>query len=132
MTENMKNFLKKVSEDKTLAEKVGKLEKAELIALAKELGIELTEADLAQEEGEISENEMDAVVGGYKRCVCIAGGGGKKDSEGDVCACVGAGVGLSKVDGEARCVCATAGTGYESLRELPDNVRELVDDIKNN
>ena len=40
MTESMKTFLAKVSEDKRLAEKAGKLEKAELIALAKELGID--------------------------------------------------------------------------------------------
>ena len=45
MTENMKCFLAKVSEDKRLAEKAGKLEKAELIVLAKALGFELTEAD---------------------------------------------------------------------------------------
>ena len=37
MTENMKNFLKKVSEDKAMAEKISKLEKEELIAAAKEL-----------------------------------------------------------------------------------------------
>lgn len=118
MTETMKNFLAKVSEDKALIEKISKLDKAELIAAAKELGFELTEADFVQPEGEISENEMDAVVGGYQRCVCISGGGGKEDSEGNVCACVGAGMGLSKVDGETRCACAVAGTGYESFRDL--------------
>ena len=123
MTENMKNFLAKVSEDKALIEKFGKLEKAELIVMAKELGFELTETDFVEPEGEISENEMDAVVGGYKRCACFSGGGGKADSEGDVCACVVGGGGISKVDGEARCACLWAGTGYESFRELAEDAR---------
>ena len=123
MSENMKNFLKKVSEDKALVEKINELDKAGLIAMAKELGFEMTEADFLQPEGEISENEMDAVVGGYKRCACFSGGGGKADSEGDVCACVVGGGGISKVDGEARCACLWAGTGYESFRELAEDVK---------
>lgn len=126
MTETMKNFLAKVSKGTALAEKIGKLEKAELIAMAKELGFELTEADFVQPEGEISENEMDAVVGGYKRCACYTGGGGKEDSEGEVCACVVAGGGISKVDGEARCACVWAGTGYESFRDVADDIKDAL------
>ena len=118
MSENMKKFLEKVSADKALAEKFANLDKDAVVALAKELGIELTEADFAQPEGEIAADEMESVVGGYKRCACYAGGGGKEDSEGNVCACVGAGMGLIKVDGEARCACVSVGTGYESFREL--------------
>ncbi|MBP3648870.1 MAG: Nif11-like leader peptide family RiPP precursor [Clostridia bacterium] len=127
MTENMKNFLAKVSEDKALAEKASKLERAELIALAKELGFELTEADWAQPEGEISEGEMDDVVGGYKRCICVLGGGGKADSEGDACGCVGLGFGISKSNGEMRCACSNAGTGYNTVEE---EISDLVDKLK--
>ena len=54
MTENMKKFLEKVSADKALAEKFANLDKDAVVALAKELGIELTEADFAQPEGEIT------------------------------------------------------------------------------
>ena len=118
MTENMKNFLKKVSEDKALAEKASKLERAELIALAKELGFELTEADWAQPEGEISEGEMDAGVGGSQRCRCVVSGGGKAYADGNACGCVTAGIGTSKHDGEARCVCVASGIGEESLSGL--------------
>ncbi|MBP3648869.1 MAG: Nif11-like leader peptide family RiPP precursor [Clostridia bacterium] len=118
MTESMKNFLKKVSEDKLLAEKASKLDKAEMIVLAKELGFELTEADFVQPEGEVSENEMEAVVGGYKRCFCVASGGGKADADGNACGCVAAGIGTSKHDGEARCVCVASGIGEESLSGL--------------
>ena len=59
MTENMKCFLAKVSEDKALAEKASKLEKDELIVLAKEMGVNLTEADFAQTESDISEGELN-------------------------------------------------------------------------
>lgn len=118
MNENMKNFLKKMSENAALAEKAAKLEKADLIALAKELGLELTEADFAASEGEIAADELETVSGGYQRCVCLYGGGGKKDEDGAACGCVVAGAGISNHDGEARCICAAAGTGYESLREI--------------
>lgn len=117
MTENMKKFLEKVSADKALTEKVAKLDKDAVIALAKEFGFELTEADFAAPEGELASGELEAVTGGYKRCICVSGGGGKKDNEGDVCACVYGGAGLSKVDGEVRCLCAMAGTGYDSVRD---------------
>ena len=64
MTENMKNFLKKVSEDKAMAEKISKLEKEELIAAAKELGFELTDADFAHQEEALSDQELTTVTGG--------------------------------------------------------------------
>lgn len=96
MTGNMKAFLKKLSGNNELAEKAAKLDKESLIALAKELGFELTEADFAQPEGEISENEMDAVVGGYKQCVCAYGGGGAEDDQGNKCVC---GMGHRQVKG---------------------------------
>ena len=77
MTENMKNFLKKVSEDKAMAEKISKLEKEELIAAAKELGFELTDADFAHQEEALSDQELTTVTGGEK-CLCVLAGGGTK------------------------------------------------------
>ena len=59
MTENMKNFLAKVSEDKALAEKIGKLDKAALIALAKEMGFELESYDNVY----VMAESVDAVEG---------------------------------------------------------------------
>ena len=65
MTANMKNFLAKVSEDKALAEKIGRLEKVdELIAAAKAVGIELTETDFVQPENALSEDELTVIQGG--------------------------------------------------------------------
>ncbi len=91
MSENMKKFLELVSKDENLKQKTlafNDMEPADAIsagiALAKELGIELSEADFAKEEscGELSDDELDAVSGGarvgtiYSRCFCIATGQG--------------------------------------------------------
>lgn len=114
MTENMKRFLEAVSKDEELTAKVGTLGMAELIALAKELGIELTEADFAKPTGELDDDELDAVSGGGDvSCACAMGGGGTKDSNDKTCACVLAGGGYSKQGGE-RCVCGFAGYGYDT------------------
>ena len=109
MTENMKCFLAKVSEDKALAEKASKLEKDELIVLAKEMGVNLTEADFAQTESDISEGELNSVTGGGN-CYCVAGGGGTAGEKDSACACVFAGWGRS-TERHERCVCAMAGGG---------------------
>ena len=109
MTENMKKFLEKVSEDKSLAEKIGKLEKAELLALAKELGIELAETDLAQPEDALNDQELASVTGG-KKCLCVVAGGGTKDDDSKACGCVAAGAGYHD-NGEQRCFCVMGGSG---------------------
>lgn len=109
MTENMKCFLAKVSEDKALAEKASKQEKDELIVLAKEMGVNLTEADFAQTESDISEGELNSVTGGGN-CYCVAGGGGTDGEKDSACACVFAGWGRS-TERHERCVCAMAGGG---------------------
>ncbi|MBP3648871.1 MAG: Nif11-like leader peptide family RiPP precursor [Clostridia bacterium] len=132
MTANMKNFLAKVSEDKALAEKIGKLEKVdELIAAAKAVGIELTETDFVQPENALSEDELTVIQGGVtstqqeqdwadfnncpgtngiQDCFCAAGGGGQRDENGDVCACVGYGQGYR---GGQKCICPLVGVGAD-------------------
>ena len=132
MTANMKNFLAKVSEDKALAEKIGKLEKVdELIAAAKAVGIELTETDFVQPENALSEDELTVIQGGvtstqqeqdwadFNNCpgtngiqdyFCAAGGGGQRDENGDVCACVGYGQGYR---GGQKCICPLVGVGAD-------------------
>ena len=79
MTETLKNFLKKISEDNALAEKFNKLETDEFIAAAKELGFDLTAADFAPSEGELSEDELNMVSGGISfgpNCSCTSAGMG--------------------------------------------------------
>ena len=90
MTENMKKLLEILSGNKELAAKVGGMGKEDIIALAKELGVALTEADFVQN-CELSDDELDAVVGGGK-CICSFGGG-------------------EYSDGSVRCVCIIGGDG---------------------
>ena len=107
---------------------------AGVIALAKELGIELAEADFAQPDGEISEDELETINGGYtitkhddcgcpisgssttesNFCYCAAagGGGGKQKGE-DIwgCACVAYGQGGDAKDDHTTCMCVLYGHG---------------------
>ena len=115
MTENMKKFLEKVSADAALVEKFANMDKNAVIALAKELGFELTNDDLKQPAAqELDENELDTVAGGAT-CMCTLGGGGKKESvknTSKVCACVQAGAG-DFTSGDCRCWCVLAGWGLD-------------------
>ena len=115
MTENMQKFLELVSKDESLVAKIGTMGKEELIALAKELGLELTDADLAKPAAqELDDDDLDTVAGGSDvSCACAMGGGGTKDANDKTCACVLAGVGYEK-DGSERCLCGFAGYGYDS------------------
>ena len=128
MTENLKKFLEAVSKDEALQAKVNALESnketamAGVIALAKELGIELTEADFAQPDGEISEDELETINGGgcptagtvNNSCYCAAaGGGGGKQKDKDIwgCACVAYGQGGDGKEDHTTCMCVLYGHG---------------------
>ncbi|MBR1751583.1 MAG: Nif11-like leader peptide family RiPP precursor [Ruminococcus sp.] len=121
MSENLKKFMEAVSaEGQETIEKVNNADKETLIAIAAERGITLTDADFEQElpEGELSDDELDAVAGGDS-CVCFIGGGGSSDETvlgtDEKCTCVFAGVGKG-VDAKSprerrRCICDFAGIG---------------------
>ncbi len=114
MSEKMKKFLEVLSEDKELKRKATDMSKEELVALAKEKGIELMDEDFEVPEGELSEREMSDVAGGGV-CVCAIGGGGTEDSNGNVCVCVALGMGEND-DNNAetqRCFCPLAGYGHD-------------------
>ena len=67
MTEKMRKFLEAAQKDAALAEKLSRAETPEAVAaLAKELGIVLSEADLKLETvvGELSDDALDDVAGG--------------------------------------------------------------------
>ena len=110
MTKNMKKFLETVSQNEELAQKLSAMTMEDLLALAKELGVELTEADFEKPDGMLDENELDAVAGG-KVCVCVVGGGGEGDGNDRVCACPAYGVGADKDKLYDRCVCFIGGGG---------------------
>ena len=115
MTENMKKFIESISANNELTGKFGSMTKDELIALAKELGIALAEADFEQPAVELSDDELDTVAGGGI-CACVLGGGGTADESSTyhtsdaVCACVFGGSGENK-GGYTRCVCVISGGG---------------------
>ena len=79
MTENMKKFLEAVSKDEALKSELEALvkdgkakdEKA-FIEFAAKKGFTLTEDDFKQEEGELSEDELQAIAGGD--CVFVGCG----------------------------------------------------------
>lgn len=75
MTENMKKLLELASEDKEFGKEFQEADQETLIRLAKEHGIELTEADFEKPENEMSDSELDAVAGGGD-CGCSLAGAG--------------------------------------------------------
>ena len=109
MTENAKKFLELLSSDETLAARATGKKKEELIEIAKEHGITLSAEDFEAPAQALSDDELDAVVGG-SGCACVIGGGGSKNSEFKACACVLYGQGNTK-KGKMRCMCTGAGAG---------------------
>lgn len=109
MTENMQKFLTAVTQNDEMYGKINGAAKDELIAMAKALGIELTEADFEQKTAELNDDELDTVAGGYE-CYCELGGGGTGGQYEKTCACVLGGGGEWK-SGECRCACVLAGAG---------------------
>ncbi len=90
----------------------------DFIEAAAEYGVELTEEDFqpADAQGELADDELDAVAGGDE-CVCVVGGGGTAGKYDGTCACVIGGYGEYSSKSEksgARCGCAVAGGGYEA------------------
>ena len=81
MTENLKAFADEVNKNEELKNKLTALNndetaKGKVIEIAKDYGFTLTEEDFEAKgaEGELSEDELNAVAGGF--CVFHGGGGG--------------------------------------------------------
>lgn len=109
MTENMKKFLEHISGNEELTSKLKNASKEDVLALAKEAGFTLTDADFEQT-SEVSDDELTTVVGGGFDCFCAIGGGGTGGEKTRTCACVVGGAGLTK-DGKTRCLCTATGAG---------------------
>ena len=122
MTKEFRDFLKKANEDPAVFKKMEALQNEtdhqkvmeQTIAIAKAEGFALTPADFEAGEGEMDDAEMRAVSGGWCKCVCVAGGGGKEDADGATCVCAVAGVGLRKDNDGSRCICPMVGYGYDA------------------
>lgn len=104
MNESIKKLLEMASNNPELQQKLNGTLRESLIALAKEAGISLTDADFEQA-GEISDDELTTVAGGEK-CYCVVGGAGSGDGNVKTCACVIYGNGYHD-----RCDCIVNGYG---------------------
>ena len=136
MSENLKQFFDLMNNDPEIKEKAlacNELGKEKgllaLIELAKEQGMELSEADFEAPKEEISEEELAVVSGGklFERscpeagqeadgwCFCVVpgGGGGTMLDDGAICgcACVGYGQGGDAKDDHWVCYCTAMGAG---------------------
>jgi len=125
MSENLKAFLAKVSADAALIEQLkAAKEYDDVLALAKQIGVELTLADIEPQGNELSEDELNAVSGGKSGgCFCmLAGGGGGKNGRDDVygCACVAYGQGGDGSKDDFTCFCALGGEGVIDV--MPDEL----------
>lgn len=111
---NVMKFYEEISKSEELSAKVSQEKDVNvLIAMAKDMGIELEASDFEQN-NEISDDDLDAVTGGSDvSCACAMGGGGTKDVNDKTCACVLAGVGYDDTKSE-RCLCGFAGYGYDT------------------
>ena len=121
MTNQLKEFLKKVNSDESLEKKFAALKDEsdrevviqKTIKIAAEAGMTLTEVDFEPPEEEMDDDELEAVAGGWKKCYCAIGGGGKADEDGKACACVAEGLGESRRKPVWRCGCGFVGYGYD-------------------
>lgn len=86
MTENMKKLLEELSKHEEMKERASAVRtKEEVMKLADELGVPMTEDDLCtQESSEVSEEELATAAGGGGRCFLFGYG-----TEGCVCIVAG-------------------------------------------
>lgn len=141
MNVNLKNLLEKISTDNELRAKFKPLTliedqeaaNAALIALAAEIGMPLTAADLEPEDEKLDLDELNVVAGGGA-CACTGGGAGGKSEyspisqygtggdKDELCWCAIAGGGTwadVKGDGGTRCACPFVGGG-STIYSTPD------------
>lgn len=114
----MKEFVELIKTNPEVREKVEALCKnkeateADFIALAAEYGITITEEDFEQKpaDGEMSDDELEAVSGGSK-CICVIAGGGTGDASHATCGCVGLGFAFHGTEEDNCCICTLFGAG---------------------
>lgn len=111
MSENIRKLLELASANEELKARLNRASKEEVILLAREQGIELSDADF-EHGSEISDDELNAVAGG-KICACPFAGGGTGEDKNNTktCACIGVGFGYMKNSDKLRCVCSVGGAG---------------------
>lgn len=114
VNENVRAFIELVKADSELVERLSKMDAAEVIAVAKEKGIELSEDDFKPAVDELDEGELGNVAGGACACPFLGAGGGHdaEDSNLYVCVCIVYGQGGDGRIDDANCACPFCGSGY--------------------
>ena len=109
MTDNMRRFLENISSNEEDRKKVCSLaSNEEIIAFAKEKDFTLTDEDFEKADGELSNDELEAVSGGVEICGCVAAGASQSDKVVDLLMCVGMGSGLDTMF----CICIIVGISW--------------------
>ena len=139
MTEKLKEFYELVSSKPELRErmdKLGGLGKEEAVAavieLASEQGVVLTPADFGVGEGELDDDELNAVAGG-DYCQCFSGGTGMGTGANvHNCSCPQNGLGElfrenedGTISSSVRCWCGSLGNGTDDGSLFPSNWRPM-------
>ena len=116
MNDNARAFLEAAQADPELRERLCKMAVGELVAAARERGVELSEEDFRPAAGELDEGDLENVAGGGAcGCAILGGGGGTDGTDGKVygCACVIYGQGGDGRAEDANCACAVGGSGED-------------------
>ena len=123
MNENLKAFFEAVRDDPELCKKLTKMGVEELVATAKERGIELTEADFTPPAGEVGDEELGNVAGGkdtsqecVSTCPLIGGAYGTDSDDGNTyyCFCIAYGQGGGGGITDTNCFCIFSGLGSDT------------------
>ena len=122
MNNQVKEFLKKASEDDVLSKKMEALSgvkdreevRRKAAEIAKEAGFEISPEDFETDGEKMDDAEVADITGGWSICVCVTGGGGKEDEDGTVCVCVESGGGFRKDGPNQRCMCLFYGFGKDA------------------
>lgn len=96
MNEQLKDFLKKASEDESIKDELKALEGLSAEENAEQ---DLSAEDFAPSSAELDEDELGAVAGG-EACCCQYTGLGLVDDRGAVCECPTTGTGIRRDTGE--------------------------------
>ena len=134
MNDSMKQFIEMVSKDEDLKERIKGLgdcsddsqemsdeTKQEIIAIAKERGIDLNAEDFVFNKEDLSDEELAAISGGSGGCGCAGAGYGQGSKAGNpdikfYCGCALVGVGVDQTDNEedSYCLCSFVGGGADT------------------
>ena len=118
MNDKLKAFIEMAKADPDLGKRMTQMGVEDLIALARERGMELSKEDFKTPEGELGEGDLANVAGGFGGMCCIFGAAGGRDTiDGNIygCACWTYGQGGDGRAGDFNCFCVIAGVGLDSM-----------------